>query len=53
VTLKEVNMGHSIAGYSDILPLHKHIVSSESFTRHELPTVLDDHIEEEFRYLCI
>jgi hypothetical protein len=38
-TLKELNMGRCIAGYSDILPLY--IVSSESFTR----DFVDDQME--------
>jgi hypothetical protein len=42
-SLKKLNMGRCIAGYSDI--------SSESLTRHELPALLathfvDDHIEK-------
>jgi hypothetical protein len=42
-------MDRLIAGYSDVLPLN--IVSSVSFTRHELSTLLttyfvDDHMEK-------
>jgi hypothetical protein len=37
-TLEELNLGRSIAGYFDVLPLN--IVSSESFTRHNLPALL-------------
>jgi hypothetical protein len=37
-TLKELNMSRCIAGYSDVLPLN--IISSDSFTRHELPALL-------------
>jgi hypothetical protein len=48
-TLKKLNMGRCIAGYSNILPLN--IVSSESFTLHELPLLLvgyfvDDHMKK-------
>jgi hypothetical protein len=34
-----LNMGHYIKGYSDVFSLH--IVPSESFTRHELPALLE------------
>jgi hypothetical protein len=40
-TLEELNLSHCIAGYSDVLPLN--IVSSESFTRHDLPAFLPTH----------
>jgi hypothetical protein len=40
-TLKELNMGRCIAGYSNVWPLN--IVSSESFTRYELPALLATH----------
>jgi hypothetical protein len=40
-TLGELNLGRCIAGYSDVLPLN--IVSSESFTRHDLPALLATH----------
>jgi hypothetical protein len=40
-TLRELNLGRCIAGYSDFLPLN--IVSSESFTRHDLPALLATH----------
>jgi hypothetical protein len=43
--LKELNLGRCIAGYSDVLPLN--IVSSESFTRHDLPALLAAHFVEE------
>jgi hypothetical protein len=36
--LKELNLGRCIAGYSDVLTLN--IVSSESFTRHDLPALM-------------
>jgi hypothetical protein len=58
-TLTELNSGRCIAGYSDVLPLN--IVSSGSFTRHDLPTLLatnfvGDHMEgtlSEVQTLCI
>jgi hypothetical protein len=34
-------VGRCIVGYSDVLPLN--IVSSESFTRHEMPALLATH----------
>jgi hypothetical protein len=37
-TLEELNLGRSIAGYLDVLPLN--IDLSESFTRHNLPALL-------------
>jgi hypothetical protein len=37
-TLMELNLGCCIVGYSDVLPLN--IVSSESFTRHNLPALV-------------
>jgi hypothetical protein len=40
-TLRELNLGRCIVGYSDVLQLN--IVSSWSFTRHNLPTLLGDH----------
>jgi hypothetical protein len=47
-TLRELNLGLLIAGYSDVLPLN--IVLSKSFTQHNLMTLLathfvGDHIE--------
>jgi hypothetical protein len=48
LTLGELNLGHCIAGYSNVFPLN--IVSPESFTRHDLPALLatyfvGDHME--------
>jgi hypothetical protein len=45
-------MGRCIAGYSSVLPLN--IVSSESFTRHELPTLLAAHFVDDLieKALC-
>jgi hypothetical protein len=40
-TLRELNLGRCIAGYSDVLPLN--IASSGSFTRHDLPALLATH----------
>jgi hypothetical protein len=37
-TLRELNLGRCIAGYSDVLPLN--IVSLGSFTQHDLPALL-------------
>jgi hypothetical protein len=34
-------LGRCIAGYSDVLPMN--IVSSESFTRHDLPALVATH----------
>jgi hypothetical protein len=55
---RELNMGRCITGYFDVLPLN--IVSSESFTRDEVPALLAhfvaDHMERAllgFKHLCI
>jgi hypothetical protein len=40
-TLGELNLSRCIAGYSDVLPLN--VVPFESFTRHDLPALLDAH----------
>jgi hypothetical protein len=40
-TLRKLNLGRCFADYPDVLPLN--IVSSESFTRHDLPALLDTH----------
>jgi hypothetical protein len=40
-TLRELNLGRCIAGYSDVLPLN--IVSAESLTRHDLAALLATH----------
>jgi hypothetical protein len=40
-TLRELNSGRCIADYSDVFLLN--IVSSESFTRHDLPVLLASH----------
>jgi hypothetical protein len=44
-TLRELNLGRCIAGYSDVLPLN--IVSSESFTRHGFAALLASHFVED------
>jgi hypothetical protein len=41
-TLRELNFGRCIAGYSDVLP--ENIVLSESFTRFDLLALLANHI---------
>jgi hypothetical protein len=46
-TLRELNLGRCIAGYCDVLPLN--IVSSASFTRHDLPALLASHFGGTFR----
>jgi hypothetical protein len=46
-TLRELNLGHCIAGYAIVLPLN--IVSSESFTRHDLPALLSTHFVGDHR----
>jgi hypothetical protein len=43
--LKKLNMGHSIVGYSDVLPLN--IVLFESFTRQGLPSLLVTHFVDD------
>jgi hypothetical protein len=43
--LRELNLGRCIAGYSDVFPLN--IVSSETFTRHNLPALLATHFVSE------
>jgi hypothetical protein len=53
-TLKKLNMGHCIAGYSNVLPLN--IVSSESFTWHGWLALMathfvDDHMERALSWL--
>jgi hypothetical protein len=40
-TLGELNLSRYISGHSDVLPLN--VVSSESFTRHNLPALLAAH----------
>jgi hypothetical protein len=51
-TLRKVNLGRCIAGYSDVLPLN--IVSSGSFIRHNLPALRATHFVSEHmeRALC-
>jgi hypothetical protein len=44
-TLRELNLGRCIAGYSDLLPLN--IVSSESFTQHGFAALLASHFVED------
>jgi hypothetical protein len=44
-TLREVNLGRCVAGYSDVLPLN--IVSSGSFIRHNLPALLATYFVSE------
>jgi hypothetical protein len=41
-TLEELNLGRCFVSYSDVLPLN--VVSSESFTRHNLPALLAGHL---------
>jgi hypothetical protein len=40
-TLRKLNLGRCIAGYSDVLPMN--VVSSQSFTQHDLPALLAAH----------
>jgi hypothetical protein len=40
-TLRELNLSRCLGGFFDVLPLN--IVSSESFTRHDLPALLATH----------
>jgi hypothetical protein len=59
-TLRELNFGRCISGYSDVMSLD--ILSSWSFTRHDLPALLAIHFVRVitwrgyfsgFRHLCI
>jgi hypothetical protein len=44
-TLRELNLGRCVAGYSNVLPLN--IVSSESFTQHGFAALLASHFVED------
>jgi hypothetical protein len=52
-TLRELNLGRCIAGYSDVFPLN--VVPSESFTRHVLLALLEEALSgvQAYMYLVV